>query len=125
MLSNFYDIPAANIYHGAADALSGVDHDIVVLRHVKRIQRFDFLAYPIQNPLIDGVRHAVIDQFGQHQAVLALVKHLKGIRWKRESTADIRIPGQHGIDVPGKLGPLILVDSVRHVRRRPLHLYPA
>lgn len=124
VLPYFDDVPTSNIDHRAADTFRRVDNDVVVFRHVECIQRLDLFPRSIQDPLIDRIGYAVIDEFGQHQTVLAFIKHLKGIRRERQAAADIGIPGQDRIDVSGELGPLILVDGMCDVGGRTLHLYP-
>lgn len=112
MLTNLDDVPAANVHDGAPNALGGVDHDVVVFRHVESVQLLDLLTGLVEDTLIDGVWDAVVDQLGQDQAVLALVEHLEGIGGEGQEVADVGIAGQDGIDVPRELGSLILVDRV-------------
>ena len=79
-------------------------------------------ARPVQNTLINSVRHAVVDEFGQHETVLALVEHFKGIRWEGQAMPDVRITTEDGIDVAGELGSLVLVNRVSGIGRRALDL---
>lgn len=47
MLSTSDNVPAANVYHRATNSLGGVYYDVVVLRHMERIQCLDFFANPV------------------------------------------------------------------------------
>ena len=66
MLSYFDDVSAANIDDRAADTLGRLNNDVVVLGHVERIELFDLSTGYVQNTLIDGIRHTVVDQLSQH-----------------------------------------------------------
>ena len=79
MLPHFNDIPTAYIDHRAANTLCGIDHNVIVLSHVKCVQSLNLLSRPIQYALINRVRYAVIYELRQHQAIFAVVKHLEGI----------------------------------------------
>jgi hypothetical protein len=92
---------------------------------VEGVQSLDFLARSVQYTLVDGVGHAVIDQLGQHQAVLAVVEHFECVDGEGEEVSNIGIAGKHSIDVPCEFGALILVDCVCYVCRRALDLNPA
>ena len=115
MLADFDDVAASNVDDGTANALGRVDDDVVILGHVEGIQRLELFAGLVQDALIDGIGDAVIDQLGQHQAILTLVKHLKGVGGEGQRIADVRVAGKDRIDVPGKLGALILIDRVGDV----------
>ncbi len=66
----------------------------------------------VEHTLVDGIRNAVVDELGKHQAVLALVEHLEGIGGERQASANIGIAGEHRVDVAGEFGTLVLVDGV-------------
>lgn len=123
MLPYFDDVATAYINHGTPDTLCGVDDDVIVLGHVKCVQRFDFLPRPVQYTLINRIRHAVIYELCQHQPVSAVVKHLEGVGRERQAVSDIRVSSQHGVDVSCKLCPLIFIDRVCNIGRRTLDLY--
>ena len=123
MLSNLFDIPTPNIDHRTPDGFSRIDHNVVVLRHMKGVEWLYLLSHPIENPFINRVRHAVVNQFCQYQSILAFIKHLKGIGRKGKTMADIRVARQHCVDVSSKLRPLVFVDGMCNVCRGPLHLY--
>jgi len=123
MFSDLDNVLTSDIDNRAADTFGRVDYDVVVLGHMKRIQLSDILAGPIQNTLIDCIRYTVVDEFCKHQAVLAMIKHLKGVRGKRQQVTNVRIAGKNSINVPRELGPLIFIDRVRNIFRRPLNMY--
>jgi hypothetical protein len=125
MLSHLDNVSAANVDHGAAYALGGFDDNVVVLGHVKGVERLDLLALPVQHALVNGVGHAVVDQLAQHQPVLALVEHLEGVGREGQAVADVRVACEHGIDVAGELGALVLVDGVGDVGGGALDVNPA
>lgn len=125
MLPYFDDISAAYIDHRTPDALCGVDDDVVVLGHVKCVQSLDFLPRPVQYTLINRIWHAVIYELRQHQAVFAVVEHLKGVGGERQPVSDVWISSQHRIDVSCEFRPLILIDCVCDIGRRTLDLYPS
>ena len=125
MLPNFYNIAASDIDHRTPNTFCRVDNDVVVLRHVECIERFDFLARPIQHPLINCIRYAIVDQFGQHQAVFTFVEHLKGICREGKAAANVRISSQDGVDVSCEFRSLILIDGMCDIGRRALYLYPS
>ena len=77
----------------------------------------DLLSSLVQNTLIDGVRHAVVDQLRQNQTILALVEHLECIGREGQEVANIRVSGKDSIDVSRELGPLIFVDCVCNIGR--------
>lgn len=89
------------------------------------VERLDLLAGPVEDALVDGIRHAVVDELAQDQPVLALVKHLKGVGRERQTVADVWVAGEDGIDVAGELGALVLVDGVGDVGGGALDVDPA
>lgn len=117
MLANLNDISTSDIHDGAANTLCGVDDDIVVLCHVESIQFLDFLSSLVQNTLINGIRHAVIDQLCQNKTILALVEHFESIGREGQKLADVRVAGQNCIDVSGELGSLIFIDRMCDICR--------
>lgn len=120
MFSDLNDIAASNIDNRTSNALCRVDNDVIVLGHMKRIKLLYPCAWSVQHSLINGIGHAVVDKLCQHQTILALVEHLKGVRWEGEHVSNIWVPGKHGVDVSGEFGSLIFVDGMRDVRRRAL-----
>ena len=125
MFTHFDDVLSANVHHRAADTLCGLNNNVVVLRHVESVQLLDLLARPIEHTFVNCVGNAVVYEFCKHQAILALVKHLKGVGWERKEMANIGITGEHGIDVTGEFGALVLVDCVRRARSRATDSDPA
>jgi hypothetical protein len=117
MFPNLDNITASYINDGTTDTFRRVDNDIVVLGHLESIQLLGFLPGSVQNTLVNSIRHAVINELREYQAILTFIKHLKSIRWEGEKMSDIRIAGEDSIDVAGELGPLVLVYRVRHIRR--------
>ncbi len=115
MLPDFDNVPTTNVDDRTADALCGVDDNVVVLRVMKRVQRLDFLARLVHDSLINGVGNAVVDQLSEDQSVLALVKHLERIRGKRELVAKVGVSSKYGIDVSREFSTLILVDCMGNV----------
>lgn len=115
MLANLDDIAGSNVDDRTADTLGGLDDDIVVLSVVEIVQSLDLLSWSVQNTLINGIWHTIVDQLGEHESVLAMVEHLEGVCWERQQVPDIWVSCQNGIDVSGKLGALILVDVVDNV----------
>lgn len=77
------------------------------------IQLLYLLARPIQDSLVDGVRHAVVDEFREHQAVLARIKHLERVEREGKEVPDVWVASKHGIDVRGESRSLVFVDSMR------------
>jgi hypothetical protein len=122
MLSHFDDVSAANVDDRAADTLGRLDDDVVVLGEVEVVQRLDLLARLVQHTLVDGVGHAVVDELGEHEPVLALVEHLERVRGERQTVANVGVAREDGIDVARKLGALVFVDGVRDVRGGALDL---
>ena len=92
---------------------------------MESIQGLDLLPRPIQHTLVNGVRYAVINELGQHQAVLAVVKHLESIGRKWEAVTNVWIPSKHRIDVSRELRSLVLIDRMCDVGGRALDLYSA
>ena len=91
---------------------------------MKGVQLLDFLPGFIQHTLINSVGNAIIDQFCQHQSILAFVEHLKGVCLERQKLTDIWITGKDSIDVPCEFSPLIFIDGVRDICGRTLDLNP-
>ena len=89
---------------------------------MESVQVLDLPSRNIQYTLIDGIWDAVIDEFGQHETVLAFVEHLEGVGGEGQAATNIGIAGKHGIDVTGKFRALILVDGVRDVSIRTLNV---
>ena len=112
MLLALDDVSRANIDDRASDTLRRLNDNVVVFRHVESIQRLDLLADPVQHTLIDGVRHAVVDELGQYEAVFARIEHLECVKWERKKMANIRVSGKHRVDVGGEGCPLVFVDGV-------------
>lgn len=125
MLAHLDDVSTANVDDGTPNAFRRLNNNVVVLGEVEVVQRLDLLAGLVQDTLVDCVRHAVVDQFRQHETVLALVEHLEGIGGERQAVANIWVAGEDGIDVARELGSLVFVDGVRDVRRGALDLNPA
>lgn len=117
MLPNLDNISTSNVHDGTANAFGRIDDDVIILGHVESIQLLDLLSGLVQNTFIDGVRHAVVDQLGEDQAVLALIEHLERVGGEGQEVSNVRIAGQDGIDVSREFGSLIFVDRVGDVRR--------
>ena len=115
---DLYNVSTANVHHRATNTLCRLNHDVVVLCHVEGVQCLDLLADSVQDTLVDGVRYAVVDELGQDQTVLAVVKHLKGVGIERQQVADIGVSRENSIDVPCELGQLILVDGMLRAASR-------
>ena len=125
VLTHLDDITTANVDDGTPNALGRLDNNVVVLGEVEIVQLLDLLARLVQDTLVDCVGHAVVDELGQHETVLALVEHLEGIGGEGQAVADVRIASEHSIDVAGELGALIFVDGVGDVGGGALDLDPA
>lgn len=65
VLTTFNKILGTNVNNRASDSLGRVDNDIVVLGHLEIVD----LLSSIENTLIDGVRHSVVDEFTQNQTI--------------------------------------------------------
>jgi len=115
MFANLNYIHTTNIDDRATYALGRFDDDVVVLSHVESIESLGFLSGHVQNTLIYRVRHAVVDEFGQDQAIFTFIKHLKRVGGKWHAMADVGITRENGIDVTCELGSFVLVDRVRDV----------
>ena len=83
MFSNLDYISTSNVNNRTTNTLRRLDDNVVVLGHMECVEGLDLLASTIQDSLVDGVRDAVVDQFGENQSILAFIKHLKGVGWKR------------------------------------------
>ena len=112
MLSNLDNVSSANVDNRAADALCRFNDNVVVLSKVEVVQRLDLLARFVEHTLVDGVRHAIVDEFGQDKAVFAGIEHLKGIGGEGQSVANVGVASKDCIDVARELGPLVLVDRM-------------
>jgi hypothetical protein len=112
VLANLDNVSTSNVDDGAADALGGVDDDVVVLGHVESVQLLDLLAGLVQNTLINSIGNTVIDQLGEHQTILALVEHLECIGREGQEVANVGVTGQNSVDMSGEFGSLIFVDGV-------------
>ena len=120
VLPHLNNVAAANVDHGAPDTFRRLNDNVVVLRHLEGVERLGLPASHVQHTLVDGVGHAVVDELGQNEAVLALVEHLERVGGEREAGANIRVAGKDGVDVAGELGALVLVDGVGGISVRPL-----
>ena len=117
MLSNLFNVPTPNIDYRTSNSFGRIDHDIVILSHMKGIERLYLLSHPIQNSFINRVRHAIVDQLCQYQSILTFIEHLESICGKRKTMANIGVTRQHCIDVPSELGPFIFIDGMGNVCR--------
>lgn len=125
MLPHFNNVTTANVDHGAADTLGGLDHNVVVLRHLEMVEGLGLPAGDVKDTLIDGVWYTVVDELRENQAVLALVEHLERVGREGEAAPNVGITGEDGINVAGKLGSLVFVDGMRDVCAGALDLNPA
>lgn len=116
VLTNLDNVTTSNVNDGAANALGRVDDDVVIFGHVESIQLFDLLPGLIENTFIDSIRHAVVDQLGEDQTVLALVEHLERVSGEGQEVSNVRIAGQNGIDMSREFGSLIFVNCVGDIR---------
>lgn len=122
MLTDLNDVSSTNIDDGTANTLGGFNDKVVVLGHLKRIESLGLAASYVEDSFVNGVRHTIVDQLGQDQAILALVEHLEGIGGEGKPAANISVTIQHRVDVASEFGSFILVDSVGDVCARPLNL---
>jgi hypothetical protein len=125
MFLHLDDVAATDIHHRASNRFRGVDDNIVVLRHLERIQSLDLLPRSIEDSLIDGIRHAVVDELCEDKPVLAFVEHLESVGGKWKTLANVRITSEDRIDVAGEFRAFFLVDVVDDIRRGALDLDPA
>jgi hypothetical protein len=125
VLTHLDDITTANVDDGTPNTLGRLDNNVVILSKVEIVQLLDLLARLVQDTLVDCVRHAVVDELGQHETILALVEHLEGVGGEGQAVADVRVASEHSIDVAGELGALVFVDGVGDVRGGALDLDPA
>src|SRR4051794_35667309 len=107
MLPNLDEILTSDVYNGASNTFRRVDHDVVVLCHVERVQSLDLLSWPVHHTLVDCIRNAVVDKFCQYETILALVEHLEGVCGEGKKVADICITSEDGIDVSCELCALV------------------
>lgn len=61
------NIARSNVDDATANCLGGRDDNIVVLGHLERVERF--LTRDVQDASVDGVRHRVIDEFTENEAI--------------------------------------------------------
>jgi hypothetical protein len=66
---------------------------------VECIQLFDLFALPVENSLIDGVWHAVVDELGEDETVTTRIEHFESVEGEWEEVTDIRIACEDCIDV--------------------------
>jgi hypothetical protein len=125
VLTHLDDITTANVDDGTPNTLGRLDNNVVILSKVEIVQLLDLLARLVQDTLVDCVWHAVVDELGQHETILALVEHLEGVSGEGQTVADVRVASEHSIDVAGELGALVFVDGVGDVRGGALDLDPA
>lgn len=78
VLASLHNVARANVDDRAADSLGGIDGQVVVLGHLKRVQ----FRSPVDDTLINGVRHRVVDKL----AISRLInkKDSQVIRAKRQ-----------------------------------------
>lgn len=112
VLADLDDVASTNVNDGAADTLGGLDNDVVVLAHLESIEVLCLLSGHVHDSLVDGVGHAVVDELGKDETVLALVEHLESVSGEGQPRANVRVTGEDSIDVTSELGPLVLVDGV-------------
>ncbi len=122
MLTHFDNITRANIDDGTANTLARLNHDVVVLAHLKRVKVLGLLSRHIQDTLINGVRNTVIDELGEDQSILTIVKHFEGIGGERQAAANVCIACQDCIDVSSELCTFVFVNRVRDICAGALHL---
>lgn len=122
MLPNLDNVTSTNVDDGAANTLGRLDDNVVVFSHLKGIEILGPFPRRIQDTFVDSVRDTVIDEFGQDEPVLALVKHLKGICREWKAATDIYIPSKDSIDMPSEFGAFVFVDGMCDVGIRTLHL---
>jgi len=115
MFSDLNDVAGANVHDRASDALGGLNDNVVVLAHLEGVEIFCLLAGQVENSLVNGIRDAVIDQLGEYQAILTVIKHFECIGGEGEATAEIRIAGENGVDMAREFGALVLVDGMGDV----------
>lgn len=125
VLAHLDDVSTANVDDRTPNTLGRLNDNVVVLGEVEVVQLLDLPAGLVQDTLVDCVGHAVVDELGQHETVLALVEHLKGVGGEGQAVANVRVAGEDGIDVAGELGSLVFVDGVGDVGRGALDLDPA
>lgn len=125
VLAYFDNVSSTNVNHRTPNTLCGLNDNVVVLGEVEVVQRLDLLARLVQDTLVDCVRYAVVDQLGQHETVLARIKHLEGVGGEGQAVANVWVAREDGIDVARELCSLVFVDGVSDVCGRALHLDPA
>lgn len=91
MFSDLNDISSANVDDGATNSLCGLNDNVVVLAHLEGVEIFGLFARYVENSFVDCVGDAVVDELGQHQTILALVKHLKSIGRERQAARNISV----------------------------------
>lgn len=105
----------ADVDYTAANRFRRSDHNVIVFRHLERVWSLSALSN-VEYTLINSIRHGVVDQLAQKQAVTALVKKLERVRRNRKAVANMSIARETRVDVMGELGALVLIDRVLHRR---------
>lgn len=122
MLAHLNNIASTNVDDRAADTFAGFNDDIVVFAHLEGIEVLRLSSRDIQDTLVDRIGNTIIDEFCKDQSVLAVIKHLEGVGWEWEPTAEICVAGEDGVDMASELSALVFIDGVRDVGAGTLHL---
>ena len=120
MLSAFLKILGTDIDHRASDSLCRRDNDIVILRHLERIDLFA-RSRLVQNAHINRIRDRVVDEFTKDQPITTFVEQLHGVRGDRKSVADVRIAFEHRVNVIRELRSFVFVNRMADVCVRTLN----
>lgn len=138
VLPALLDVAGTNVDDRTSNTLGRGDDNVVVLGHLEGVELLALLGL-VEHTLVDGVGHRVVDELAEDEAVWCqcltyliassiasphklltanLVEQLHRVRRDGQQVPDIRVAGQHTVDVVCKRRALILVDRVLRVGSR-------
>lgn len=69
VLTALLNVARANVDNGTSDTLGRGNNNVVVLRHLERVQLLLLRSRLVQDTLVDRLGHRVVDQLGKDQTV--------------------------------------------------------